>query len=107
MSRVFNELSQVVVTAEPKDTSNQPYTPVTARYRVDDCNSGNEMVGWTSLMPASSMQIVIPGTVNKIVSDLNRRPPEPKIVTVNTDEGLTTQHYEQYRYNVKNLGFVS
>lgn len=102
--KVHNELSQVVVTASPKDTSGNPYTPTSARYKVTDCKTENEMVAWTSLTPSSSMEITIPGSVNIIESDRNKW--ETKVVTVNTDNGLTTQHYAEYEYKVKNLKFV-
>jgi len=105
MSRAFNELSEVTVTASPFDINGNPYTPINARYKVNDCFSG-EMVPWTNLTPATEMQIVIPGTVNTILQDRIRRPPESKVVTVNTDAGLSTQHYEEYEYKLKNLSFV-
>jgi len=104
VARIINELSQAVVTATPFDTDGNPYTPVTARYRVDDCTSETVMVNWTTLTPSTSMQITIPGSVNTIVNDRHRK--ETKVVTVNTDNGLTTEHNEDYRYDVKNLAFV-
>ena len=105
MSRIHNELSQVVVTVKPLDTNNQPYTPTTARYRVDDCRSERVLVGWTTITtPSTSMQIVIPGSANAIIED--RRNPEPKVLTVNTDKGLATEHNEEYEYLVKNLKFA-
>lgn len=106
MSRTHNELSEVVVTVKPLDTNNNPYTPSTARYRVDDCKTGKELVGWTTIVsPSSSMEVIIPGTVNAIIGS-NRQTPESKVLTVNTDKDLATQHYEEYIYRVKDLGFA-
>ena len=106
MARIINELSQAVVTAEPFDTNGDPYTPINARYRVDDCKSEKKMVAWTAIaVPSTSMQITIPGSLNTIVSDNHKT--ETKVVTVNTDNGLDTAHNEQYFYSVKNLAFVS
>ena len=106
MSRSHNELSQVTITANPRDLQNNPYSPTTARYRVDDCESKTELIGWTSIAtPSSAMEIVIPGSANKIIR--SQRNPESKVLTVNTDEGLSTQHYEEYIYRVKDLKFVS
>jgi len=102
--KAHNELSQVVVTASPKDLSGDPYTPITARYKVTDCRTENEMVPWTSLTPSTSMEITIPGSVKTIETDRNKF--ETKVVTVNTDNGLSTQHYEEYEYKVVNLKFV-
>lgn len=104
MSRTHNELSQVTVTASPLDTTGTAYTPTTARYKVTDCRSEDVIVAWTTLTPATSMQIVIPGSVNTIKDDT--RTTEDKVVTVNTDKDLTTQHYQEYQYRIKNLKFV-
>lgn len=105
MSRLHNELSQVIVTVTPKDTSGNAYTPSNARYRVDDCKSEDNLVSWTTIStPSTSMEITIPGSVNTIKDD--RCKAETKVLTVNTDQDLDTQHYDQYEYRVKNLAFV-
>lgn len=108
MSRTHNELSQVVVTVNPFDTDGNAYTPITARYRVDDCRSENELVAWTDIaVPSTAMEITIPGSANAIVNtDPDRQNPEAKILTVNTDNGLDTQHYSEYEYRVKDLKFA-
>lgn len=106
MARKINELSQAVVTVTPFDVDGNAYTPISARYRVDDCSSCNEMVGWTTITSLStSMEIIIPGSLNTIVNDKHRQ--ETKVVTVNTDNGLDTAHNEDYKYDVKNLAFVT
>lgn len=102
--RTHNEESRVVVTVEPIDIDGLPYTPITAQYRVDDCRSEEQMVPLTTLTPSTSMEITIPGDVNTIVND--RSKVESKVVTVNTDDGLDTQHNEEYLYGIKNLRFV-
>ena len=104
MSRIHNELSQVTVTVEPFDTDGVAYTPTSARYRVDDCRSGDELVGWTTLTPSTSMTITIPGSANAIIDDY--RQTEVKTVTVQLDKDLATQHMGEYTYQVKNLGFA-
>ena len=106
MSRSFNELSQVSVTARPLDVDDNPYTPVTARYRVDDCRTKKELVPWTDIaVPSTVMLIEIPGSVNAII-DERRRTPEVKELTLNTDNGLTTQHFAKYTYGVIDLRFA-
>jgi len=106
MSRTHNELAGITITITPFDTSGDPYTPTSARYRLDDCLSGNQLIDWTAIaVPSTSMQVAIAGSFNAIVNNtLNA--PEKKVFTVNTDDGLSTQHYEQYFYGVKNLGFA-
>lgn len=105
MSRVYNELSAVVVTVEPLDGTGAAYLPTTARYRLDDCNTKQALVGWTTLTPATEMQISIPGSANDI-KDTTLNKPEQKILTVNTDLDLATQQYSEYFYGVKNLSFA-
>jgi len=106
VSRTHNELVEVTVTAKPEDTTGKPFTPTTARYRVDDCETGNELVDWTAIVtPSTSMQITVPATANAIINT-TRTTPEPKVVTLNTDKDLSSQHYEQYFYGIKNLQFA-
>lgn len=105
MAKIHAELSEVTVTVTPIDVKGDPYTPTTARYRVDDCLTENELVAWTTIdTPSISMQITIPGSVNAIIG--SRRTPEPKVLTVNTDQGLATQHFEEYLYRIKDLRFA-
>ncbi len=105
MSRTHNELSQVVVTVIPLNTAGVAYAPTTVRYRLDDCKTGKQLVAWTAGTPSTSIQITIPGTANAIIGS-NRTTPESKVLTVNTDKDLSTQHYEEYIYRVKDLGFA-
>jgi len=95
----------VTVTVEPKNSSGDATTPTTARYRVDDCRTGNELVAWTTLTPSTSMIIVIPGSKNSIINS-NRLTPEVKTVTVQFDKDLTTQSFSEYTYGIKDLGFA-
>jgi hypothetical protein len=104
MSRIHSELTSVTVTAEPKDSNGDAYTPTTAEYRVDDCRSGEQLVDWTTLTPSTSMTITIPGSANAIIHTNQDR--EDKVVTVRTDKDLATQQYSDYKYQVKNLGFA-
>jgi len=107
MSRIHNELSQVIITIKPLNPQNQSYIPVTLRYKVNDCLTGTELVAYTSVTPTSrEMEITIPGSVNAIINTRLRNP-EKKVVTINTDNGLATQHYSEYIYRVKNLSFVT
>lgn len=104
--RTHNELAGITITITPFDTNGDAYTPTTARYRLDDCQSGNELIDWTAIaVPSTSMQVAIAGSLNAII-DTTLQTPERKIFTVNTDNGLSTQHFEQYRYKVKNLGYA-
>lgn len=105
MSKIYNELSTVTVTVEPEDNNGDAYTPITARYRVDDCRTGRQLVDWTTLTPATLMTIAIAGSLNAIINS-DRQTPEQKVVTVNTDNGLSTQLFSQYFYGVRDLNFA-
>lgn len=107
MSATHDELAAVTVTVTPIDNSNgNPYTPTTARYRLDDCLSGDQLIDWTTIaVPSTSIQIDIAGSLNAIVNNtLNS--PEKKVLTFNADNGLSTQSFSQYFYKIKNLGFA-
>lgn len=106
MSRIHNELSQVIITVKPLNPQNQSYIPVTLRYKVNDCLTGRELVPYTAVSPtAREMTITVPGSVNAIINNRLRNP-EKKVVTLNTDNGLATEHYSEYIYRVKNLSFI-
>ncbi len=105
MPRIFKEQSEVTVVAVPKDVNNEAYIPTTARYRVDDCTTKQAMVAWTDLTPSAAMTITIPGTANTIINDCSRT--EEKTVTVQLDQGLSSQQNGDYRYKIKNLRFIS
>ena len=105
MSRTHNELSVVEVTVKPLDNAGNATTPTTVRYRIDDCLTKNELVAWTSLTPSTEMTIAIPASVNAIINS-NRATPEVKVITVEIDKDLTTQHFEEYTYKVKDLNFA-
>ena len=106
MTRIHNELSQVIITIKPLNPQIQSYIPVTLRYKVNDCLTGNELVAWTAVTPTTrEMTVTIPGSVNAIINNRLRNP-EKKVVTLNTDNGLATEHYSEYTYRVKNLSFI-
>ena len=103
--KTFNELSEVTITARAVDNDGALFTPTNARYRLDDLLSRNALIAWTSLTAASSMQIVIPASAHAMVN--SSRKDEVKVLTVETDFGLTSAHPEEYEYKIKNLHFVS
>ena len=106
MSATHNELTAVTVTITPEETNGDPYTPTTARFRVNDCLSGKELIGWTTIaVPSTSMQVDIAGSFNAIVND-TLQTPEKKVLTFNADNGLSTQTFTEYFYKIKNLGFA-
>ena len=103
--RIFNEKSQITITARAINKDGVLFTPTNARYRVDDLTSRKELVAWTSLTAATSMTITLAASVNAIIDSSKKF--EVKVLTVETDHGLSSAHPEEYKYRVKNLEFVS
>ena len=99
-----NESSQATITARPVNKDGNLFIPITARYRLDDLDSKKELIDWTTLTPAKEMTITIPGSSNGIIATNRKR--ERKVLTVNLDAGLSTEHFEEHIYFVKNLHFA-
>ena len=100
-----NEQSAYEVQITPLSTTNTPYTPSNARYRVDDSVSKVNHVAWTNLTPATTMAIAIPATANVIQNASCAE--EVKILTVQVDYNTSDQMSIEHEYVVRNLEFVS
>ena len=103
--KIHNELSQVTITARAVDKDGLVFTPTNARYRVDDLDSEEAIVAWTSLTPSTEMTITIDATDNAMQNADKKQ--EIRVVTVETNAGLTSAHPEEYRYKLKNLKFIT
>lgn len=79
------------------------FTPATIRYRLDDQTDGEatEIIGWTSVSPAPSVEITIPSSANRILEDDN--PYEYRVLTIQSDYDTDNQLSEEETYRVKNL----
>ena len=82
----------------------KPFTPTTARYRLDDLASSTEMIAWTDLTVGETMTILVPATANAIID--SARATEERVVTVQTDYGTSVQTSAEKIYRVYNLYFV-
>jgi len=76
-------------------------TPTTVHYRVDDLHTGKELTGWTSVTAAANVNIPITSTHNEIQDDA--RAFERKQLTVQADQGLSTQANGKVFWTVENL----
>ena len=103
--KTYNELQEVTITVRAVDRNGAVFTPTNARYRLDDLDSKEAIIAWTSLTPSAEMTITIPAASNPMQNANNAL--ETKVVTVETNAGLTTAHPEEYRYKLKNLAFIS
>lgn len=45
-------------------------TPTTLKYRIDDLNQGNAVLDWTTLTPATSVNVIITGAQNAMRNGL-------------------------------------
>jgi hypothetical protein len=84
-------------------------TPTNARYRIDringDPNCSQEVLAWTSLVPATSNTLAITGAQNALQSQYCDE--ERRQIVVEADLGLATQCVERFQYWIKNLAGVS
>ena len=103
MSRVVKEKSTNTITVRPKTKDGVLFTPTTVRYRLDDLDSKQELIGWTSATPSTAIAITIPGAKNAMISNRKR---ERKVLTVQFDQGLDSEVNAEYIYWVKNLHFA-
>lgn len=81
-------------------------TPTNARYRIDRINGADpscysEVLGWTTLTPATTNTIAITGAQNAILNDCTYE--EKRQVTVEANAALATQYQETFRYSIVNL----
>lgn len=103
---IWNEGSDVLVTATFTDEDGNAVTPDTARYRVDDLKSGTSIAAAASITGLSTSNVLtIPASQNAILDDGNMF--ETRIVTVDFVYGLPAKHGTgEYRYQLRNLGFA-
>lgn len=103
---IINEKSTARLTISPLDEDGKPFTPDTARYKLNDKTTGTEIIGWTVISPTSqTMTIQIPAGSNAIIDGSLEL--EPKVLTVETDYGTDDAHNEDVEYQVRNKLFVS
>lgn len=76
-------------------------TPTTARYRIDDITSGDNIRAWTDLTPAESIDITITPDDNQITTSGKRE--NRRQLTVETNTDLDTQTRERVFWTVKNI----
>jgi len=96
----FQEKSSFTATATFR-LLNASTTPTTARYRIDDDYSGDEVRGWTDLTPASSIEIAITPDDNKSVNGSRRE--ERRTLTVEANTDLDTQTRERVAWTVETI----
>jgi len=104
---IVNEKTTVWLTAAFTDRDGDAVQPTTVEYRID-AGSGDtlsEVLDWTSVTPATSVEIEIDDSHNAIVdSTLDF---ELRTLTVRTTFGASGQAHDYYEYRVRNLEGVT
>ena len=75
--------------------------PSTVHYRIDCLTTRTQIVDWTSGSAGASLAITITATHNQILSEPSRL--ETKQLTVQADQGLSTQVNGVVTWKVRNL----
>lgn len=96
----IHEGSACYATATFKDTGGTATTPSTVRYRVDCETTGEELKGWTTLTAALSVSVTIPGSLNVMQDEKNRK--ERKSITFEADYGTDNAFKGTQFYDVRN-----
>ena len=98
VARTVAEGSAVTFTVKFYADSSEPWTltaPTTIRYRLDNPETGEQIIDWTTVSPASSVSITIAGTANTLVSYRDRARRE---LLIEADAGLSTQYRKTHRF---------
>lgn len=101
MILTLNERTAFTATVLNFDKANEPVTPTTLRYRIDCKTTHTEVLGWTTLTPATEAQIYLTDEQTKV---LNRRnASERKVITVQADAGLSTAFTSYQEFFVRRI----
>lgn len=78
--------SVCLVIAEFYDTTGAALIPSALQYRIDDVVSGAEILGWTTLESAATVQVIVTSAQNALIT--NSREWETHQVTFQVTDGL-------------------
>lgn len=100
---IINENTTLIVRLSFKDENSIGVIPSAAQYRIDDVDSGAQILDWTSFTPsADTHDLTITAAQNAIMA--SDREQEKKRVTVEITYGVTdNKATDEYVYVVKNL----
>ena len=102
MARTVNEKSPLYMTVTFTDEVGDPLIPQTVDWRLDDHETGAEIVAWTPLGGvAATMNLTIPSTYNVIEDETSIR--EQRTFGIRANDGLAAEAHEEFHYHVLNL----
>jgi hypothetical protein len=88
-----------------EDENLESFVPATVRFRVHDPETALELIAWAEVTPDSTVNVVIPATVNRILDDSKAY--EMRTVTVQSDYDTPHQLSQERTYRVENLSGFS
>ena len=98
----INERTSLTLTVAFTDEDDQPVTPDSATYRIDDIASRTNILPATAFPSLlSSVDLEITSAQNRIIKE--RKPSEIRTVTVEFDYDTDKHGTKQYEYRVNNL----
>lgn len=100
----FRERKTGWITPSFRNRSGVLTAPSAARYRIDDKGSGTQILDWTALTPASSIEIPITPDQNALIDPTLDE--EIHVLTVESTFGSVTDMMpEEYEFTVRSLRF--
>lgn len=106
MTQYANEASALTVRARFFNESGDLVTPTSARYLVRDLTNNRLVRDWTSLAPASQLDIQITAQDNELYERRSKRKFERRVVTVQADTDTPTQRTDEIEYWLRDLAGI-
>ena len=96
-----NEKSTSYVSVSFVDKTGAQATPTSVTYRLDCATNSQQIIDWTSVSPAASLEIQISSTQNAIINQQNDT--ERRVVTVRAVYGASDELHAEHYFIVQNL----
>ena len=95
------ERSSFPVNANFRDSSDAASAPTTIDYRIDNLSTGDNILDWATVTPASSVTITVKASENIIKNEGNRR--ERYQITVSADRGTDDETRDTASWICENI----
>lgn len=96
------EGSSLRLQAEASDINGEPMLPSSARFKVCDWETTEELLAWTELEPALLMILVIPPEINRFkIGDIYYS--EHRAVTIEVIDSTGNVKTDEIHYRIKDL----
>jgi hypothetical protein len=104
--KTMEEGKTIYVELRYMDRLQNPITPQTIRYRVDDLKTRTQILDWTNISsPASTTLFTIPATSNHLLSQANSY--ETRVITTEATFLNNVIIPKEIRYDALNLPFYN